>query len=124
MDPTTQSQLGTLRRLLLQRLSDLRADLQRSDAADRDASGAAEVSDTKDLATERQSASIHDAEQRRDIDELACVEAALHRLDNGTYGECKACGDPIPLQRLLAQPDALRCAACQATQEHVRKAQG
>ena len=117
MDPTTHSHLETLRSLLLHRLGDLRADLRRSEAADRESADTADVSDTKDLATARQGASIHDAEQRRDVVELVAVEAALHRLESGTYGDCRDCGDPIALQRLLAQPAALRCAGCQSALE-------
>jgi len=45
---------------------------------------------------------------------MSQVEAALRRLDAGTYGDCAGCGEPIPLQRLLVQPAAERCAACQS----------
>jgi len=122
MDITTQSHLTTLRQLLLFRLNDLRADLQSEGAASVLQQGpeAAEVSDSKDSAMHRQFAEIRDAEERRDIDELVCIEAALHRLDHGTYGDCLQCGEPIPLQRLMVQPAALRCAACQSTLEHAR----
>jgi DnaK suppressor protein len=44
--------------------------------------------------------------------ELARVDAALARLDAGTYGTCAACGDPIEPRRLEANPYALQCAAC------------
>ncbi len=124
MDITTQSHLTTLRRLLLYRLRDLRADLQAAEADDREeAAEGTEPGDSKDSAVHQQFASIRDAEERRDIDELVCVEAALHRLDSGTYGDCLECGDPIALQRLLVQPAALRCAACQSAQEHARALQ-
>lgn len=122
MDLTTQSHLTTLRRLLLYRLRDLRADLQ-TEAAERDVVETTEVTDRKDSAMHQQFAQVRDAEERRDIDELVCVEAALHRLDSGTYGDCMECGDAIALQRLLVQPAALRCAACQSALEHARAAQ-
>lgn len=41
------------------------------------------------------------------------VKAAISRIDNGTYGICYGCGDPIPIMRLTAQPDASRCLKCQ-----------
>lgn len=123
MDPTTESQLTTLRQLLLLRLRDLRADLQEHDAATAAAAPAAtDVADTKDGATYHQFAEIRDAEERRDIDELVCVEAALHRMENGTYGDCLQCGEPIPTERLLVQPAAMRCAACQSAFEKSRAA--
>ena len=40
------------------------------------------------------------------------VEAAIARIDNGTYGNCEACGAPIPAERLEAIPHARRCVAC------------
>lgn len=40
---------------------------------------------------------------------LTEVEQALGRLDNGTYGKCVVCGQPIPEKRLQALPWAARC---------------
>ncbi len=40
---------------------------------------------------------------------LTEVEQALERLDNGTYGTCVVCGQPIPEKRLEAIPWAARC---------------
>ncbi len=37
--------------------------------------------------------------------ELADVEHALRRLDDGTYGTCEVCGRPIPDERLEALPE-------------------
>jgi len=43
---------------------------------------------------------------------LAKVEDALRRLDEGTYGFCENCQEPIPTARLEAMPDARRCMSC------------
>jgi DnaK suppressor protein len=40
---------------------------------------------------------------------LAEVEAALVRLEAGTYGRCEVCGDPIGAGRLEARPTARTC---------------
>ncbi len=45
--------------------------------------------------------------------ELRDVEAALARIDDGTYGICVESGEPIPYARLAANPSAARCIACQ-----------
>lgn len=45
--------------------------------------------------------------------QLLAVEAALERIDEGGYGTCANCGDPIPEQRLEAVPWARYCVDCQ-----------
>ena len=40
---------------------------------------------------------------------LADVDRALAKLDEGTYGTCDVCGEPIPEGRLEALPWATRC---------------
>ena len=40
---------------------------------------------------------------------LIYVENALSRIENGTYGECEVCGEPIEEQRLEALPYATLC---------------
>lgn len=45
---------------------------------------------------------------------LSDVDAALVRLDAGTYGRCEHCGQAIARERLLARPTARTCIACAA----------
>lgn len=52
-----------------------------------------------------------------ELTELREIDAALLRIKAGTYGICTVCHEPIPLARLLAQPAAQRCVACQAATE-------
>jgi DnaK suppressor protein len=47
---------------------------------------------------------------------LARTERALAKLDEGTYGICDGCGEPIPLARLQAMPDGVLCVNCAATE--------
>ena len=42
-------------------------------------------------------------------EQIARLRAALERIDNGTYGVCEVCGQPIPGARLEVRPDATRC---------------
>ena len=44
---------------------------------------------------------------------LAEVQQALARIDNGTYGICSNCGQPIPEKRLEALPWATLCLTCE-----------
>lgn len=48
------------------------------------------------------------------IDRSESLNLSLRRLDEGTYGICESCGDPIPPKRLLARPEATMCLDCQA----------
>jgi DnaK suppressor protein len=43
---------------------------------------------------------------------LAEVEAALERIEAGTYGVCQDCGQPIRKERLGAIPYTPRCLKC------------
>ena len=52
--------------------------------------------------------------RRQAGDHLAEVDAALRRLDDGTYGGCERCGRPIAPARLEARPTARTCVACPA----------
>jgi DnaK suppressor protein len=49
--------------------------------------------------------------------ELSDVEHALKRLDDGTYGLCEACGQPISDDRLEAMPAARFCLSDQSLAE-------
>lgn len=65
-------------------------------------------------------AATHVFEQQRDIAlrdkaraQLAAVDAAVARIDAGTYGRCTSCGNPIAPGRLEAIPWAELCIDCQ-----------
>lgn len=48
------------------------------------------------------------------------IEEALHRIDDGSYGVCTACGQLIRKPRLLNQPFVLTCMECQSEMERNR----
>ena len=51
---------------------------------------------------------------------LERTERALAKLDEGTYGACDECGDPIPPARLRAMPDSALCVTCAAAERRVQ----
>ena len=120
MNLATQTHLTQMRNALDSRLRELRAEVNAAVQAQRELSSdsAHEVTDRKDDATQRQMLDVDDVQEQRDVDEMAQVEAALQRLDGGTFGDCADCGNPIAQQRLHVQPAALCCAPCQAAREH------
>jgi RNA polymerase-binding protein DksA len=48
---------------------------------------------------------------------LADIDAALKRIEDGTYGTCTTCGKQIPEERLEARPSATLCIDCQRKRE-------
>ena len=55
--------------------------------------------------------------------DLADIEHALRRLDDGTYGTCEACGKPVGDERLEAMPATRFCLDDQAKAERESRAQ-
>lgn len=50
-------------------------------------------------------------------DQLAEIEQALKKIEDGTYGLCDICGKPIAEKRLEALPAASLCIDCKAKNE-------
>ena len=48
---------------------------------------------------------------------LSAIDAALKRIDGGTYGTCVTCGDEIRRERLEASPWASHCIDCKRRAE-------
>ncbi len=49
-------------------------------------------------------------------EQLSQLDAALQRLDDGSYGQCLRCGRPIGTARLAARPAADTCIDCAGKQ--------
>ena len=55
---------------------------------------------------------------------LAKIEAALAKIEEGSYGECVTCGEQIAVARLRARPVAERCIECKSEQEQMERRTG
>ena len=53
------------------------------------------------------------AESKLFEDQIDAIDHALQAIDEGTYGSCERCGQPIDPARLEAKPWATFCLACQ-----------
>lgn len=80
----------------------------------RDAGFDDDPADTGSANMERERAQSLSAHARRILDE---IDAALRRLDDGTYGTCERCGQKIEVDRLEALPYATLCMACKKREE-------
>lgn len=52
------------------------------------------------------------ASERRRQQRVVMIKAALARMEEGEYGYCQTCGEPISDGRLKADPTVPRCVAC------------
>jgi RNA polymerase-binding transcription factor len=52
---------------------------------------------------------------------LSKIQKALERIDNGTFGVCEECDEPISIKRLEARPETTLCIRCKEDQERVER---
>lgn len=68
--------------------------------------------DWEDRASERQGDEVLETRGAHDATEIRQIDAALVRVDEGTYGECVKCGSDISSERLAALPATPFCKDC------------
>ncbi len=83
------------------RLSSLKRDITQSHSGD-----------SAEQAQERENDEVVDAIGNETTLSIRVTLAALERIENGTYGACDGCGEPISEARLRAIPEATRCLSC------------
>ena len=114
--PLHRERLLQERAQLLQRIAEQRGGLvSRADMA--------AEHDVRSLDDRAQAISERDDEfamNEHETAELGDIEAALGRMDAGTYGQCTDCGVNIAPARLNAYPTAKRCIDCQTVAEQRR----
>ena len=101
--PGIRAELNEQRRLRIDQLMELRAD-----------AGEAATADDGDR---RQVTHILLALAESALDE---INAALQRLEQGAYGICERCVEPIPWERLETLPMSRLCTSCQYVAESGR----
>ena len=118
--PWTAAELAEVRHLLEAEAVRLREEISdaETDIADmlRDSAdaGGEDQADTGSKTFEREH-EMSLAASHRDI--LGQTERALARIDDGTYGVCESCGNPIGKARLQAFPRATLCMTCKQREE-------
>lgn len=118
-----QTQMFT--QLLQARRQDLLGQLARLRGGEVDRSAASaehfgQVGDSRaQVATDRE---LEFAMDEHESAAIRTIDLALKRLESGAYGDCMDCGADIPLERLKASPQALRCIACQEKLEQAKPA--
>lgn len=111
---TLRRRLQSERLVLLEQLRDFDADTDITRW--RDAGSDADVADNGSAQYEREQAASLASHSRR---LLEAVDAALARMEAGTYGTCERCEKSIPVARLETLPHARMCVTCQRREERV-----
>lgn len=114
MTPAAQPEQIATR--LRERLEELETRLAR---VTRDLSRA-HASDSQEQAQERENDEVLDAIRQETEASIGAVRAALRRLEEGSYGLCRSCGEPVPEARLAALPETTSCLRCEAARESAR----
>ena len=68
--------------------------------------------DIEDRATEREGDEVLESLGQSGLSEIKQIQAALDRIEAGTFGVCVACGEDISPERLDTVPHAARCRHC------------
>ena len=118
--PWTEAELKKLRQQLEAEIAGLVADISEAESAIaerlgdavRDAGDDQADAGAKTFQREHELALTQNA---RELLELS--ERALARIDEGTFGVCASCGQPIGKARLQAFPRATLCVACKQREE-------
>ncbi len=116
----TEAELARIRDKLAAEVADLRVEIDKaeSDIADRLSDAVGDAGDdqadagAKTFEREQELALTHNAREL-----LAQSDRALSRIDDGSYGSCESCGEPIGKARLQAFPRATLCVACKQREE-------
>ncbi len=109
----TKKELEALKAELIQRKADLEQKLTQLNE---------KVTEEREMDPADQAASstmelLKSSFQNTELEEYHNIELALEKIDEGTYGVCIDCGEPISDKRLKMNPNASRCLRCQESME-------
>lgn len=96
------------------RLSERRAQLLAHVASIEADLGQPLEADFAEQAVEREDDEALDRLAQVEVSEIARIDRAIERIDQGVYGACIECGQPIAPARLAALPEAILCIDCAA----------
>lgn len=80
--------------------------------------------DPLDRAMSESTRSIELRKRDRERKLIQKIINALKKIDDGSYGICEICSQPITEERLKARPEATMCFECKVEQEEIEKRYG
>ena len=120
MEYLTPEQLQELKELLLQRKREVLERINRFVEGDIFKAWA-DVGDEIDIADREMEREKLLRLRERETRYLRKVEYALKKIEEGTYGICERCGEPIGYERLKARPVAVYCIKCKTELEELEE---
>ncbi|PIQ83321.1 MAG: hypothetical protein COV75_08140 [Candidatus Omnitrophica bacterium CG11_big_fil_rev_8_21_14_0_20_63_9] len=125
--PINKDQLKQFRQLLITERAKLAGEIkniaQETSKSPREASGdlSAYTVHMADMAadTYERELSMNIVSSEQEL--LYQIDDALKRLDEGSFGVCQQCNEPITMSRLKAVPYASHCITCQRAKEQKNK---
>ena len=110
-------------RFFQRRIEGMREDIgqgvERTMASMQEEAGA--IPDDNDRASKESEFAVELRQRDRDRRLLGKISRALEGIEDGGFGYCEECGDPIGVARLLARPVASLCIECKDLQERLEK---
>jgi len=99
-----------------QQLADRKAALEQDAAAAKAGQGTVELDQTREGRLSRmdalQNKAMSEASERRRKQELQRIANTFKRIDDGEFGYCGECGEPIALKRIQIDPTTVLCIGC------------
>ena len=83
-----------------------------------------DLPDEMDLASAEYNQSFEFRLRGRDKALLGKLDLALKKIEDGNFGQCESCEEPIGKKRLEARPETGLCIRCKEDQERIEKAYG
>ena len=82
------------------------------------------LADPNDRASEESEWTVEFRIRERERNLVLKIREAIKRIDEGTFGVCEECGEPISLKRLKARPVTTYCIDCKTQEERRQKMRG
>ncbi len=114
-----KSLIESIRKQLVTMKEELLSDIEEEVKTESDPSRF-EIGDIYDRASNDRDRELNLILGDRDREKLMEIDEALQRIEEGTYGICEECGEPIGEGRLKVMPFAKRCVDCKALDEKER----
>jgi DnaK suppressor protein len=110
--------LDSVKKKLIQKMNDILEMFEKEEIEEiGDTESENVIGDIVDRANNIYELQVLDRLSEYEQQKLQEIRDALIRIEEGVYGKCMSCGQPISEKRLLAMPEAKMCVACKAKHE-------